>query len=236
MLLLALQFWDGDANLVDRLARFIADNEPEKRSDVGIIFCPRFDARVNTDVFTHMKQKFEHVETHVCRRRGAIGHPYACNEMAHDLFMLFHGRCLRDKDYLKKVDGVYLMEGDLVPMTRDWLDQIILEWEEARADNKLILGAWQPEHTPPVGHINGNLIFSPDLALKIAGMEGCAPHQGWDVVHAPKLVPVAKKSRQMLNLYKATGTTEKSVRGWTMVHGVKDDSAWNIAMKNCGKL
>jgi hypothetical protein len=234
MLLLALQFWDGDKALVNRLARFIADNELQKRSDVGVIFCPRFDANVDVEVVEHVKQKFAHVEVHTCRRRGATGHPYGCNEVVHDLFMLFQGRCLRDKDYLGKVDGVYLMEGDLVPMCRDWLDRVLAEWAAARADGKLVLGAWQPEHTPPMGHINGNLIFSPDLASKISGMEGCAPHAGWDVYHASKLVPVAMRSKIMLNLYKVTEVTEKAVAGSTMVHGVKDDSAWEIAMKKCG--
>jgi hypothetical protein len=131
----------------------------------------------------------------------------------------------------KRVTGVWLLESDILPLYRNWLYRIEREWKMALEDGKLVMGAWSPHHSP-VGHINGNMLFHPSLCDRVKGLEGSAPHIGWDVYHAQRLHRHAWKSNQMLNLYRGTNVTEADIYApgtrYAFVHGIKDDSGLHI--------
>ena len=150
--------------------------------------------------------------------------------MAAEMFVLARGRW--ESGEWSRVSGVWLLEADIVPLQKTWLGSVALDWAKARADKKLVMGAWTPGPGPD-GHINGNLLFHPSLAAKVKGLEGTPPNVGWDVHHAAKLKPWWRPTDRMSNFYGATNVTEEDLYGpgkrHCFVHGVKDHSAMRIA-------
>lgn len=204
-----------------KLARLIADIQPEYTREFKILFSARFDAKHDKATMEYVGKKFGVIQ-HTSSRRE-IGWPAGPNGMAHDLFMEAQARLRRGE--WDDVDALWLLEADALPLTADWLQRIKREWRDS---GKLIMGAWQREWSP-VGHINGNMLFSPTLADRVRGLEGCAPHIPWDTHHAVKFSRHWHKSGQMVNFYKRTNVTENEIyppgEPWCFVHGIKDDSA-----------
>lgn len=227
MIVLCLQYWDGDRSTALRLARLIADIQPKWSDRFEFMFVPRFDSTLDANTVRYVSRKFN-VWSRISARRE-IGWPAGCNGIVSDLFMDSLRR-VNDGTWAH-VDGVWLLEADALPLTIDWLDKIEQEWKLARADGKLIMGAWQPEWSN-VGHINGNLIFHPALAATVRGLEGCPPNLPWDTHHAPKFAKHWYKSGQMVNFYKRTDVQEQELwppgANWVFVHGIKDDTGYNL--------
>jgi hypothetical protein len=226
-LVLCLQYFKDDMAQAMRLARLIADIQPAWSSKYEFMFVPRFDCALDRSTVRYVSRKFN-VWTHVSTRRE-MGWPAGCNGVAHDVFMDSLQR-LKDGRWAH-VDGVWFLEGDSLPLSRDWLDKISAEWKEARDAGKVVMGAWQSEHSPE-GHLNGNMLFVPDLASRVRGLEGCPPHMPWDTFHAAKFAKRWHKSSQMVNFYKRIRVKEEELWGegknWAFVHGVKDDSGYEL--------
>jgi hypothetical protein len=223
-IVLCMQYWDSDRDQALKVARFIADIQPGHTRNVDFMFAARFDSTLCPDTIRHVSRKFN-VWTHRTMRKE-IGWPAGPNGMVADIFQsaLMRYRSGAWKD----VKAVWLLEADALPLKADWLERIEREWDEA---GKLVMGAWSPEWSP-VGHINGNLLFSPTLAEVVKGLEGSPPHKPWDTHHAQKLARHWHKSEQMGNLYRATGVKPKDLpETWAFVHGIKDDSGYHIARK-----
>jgi hypothetical protein len=235
MLIIALQYWKGDQEQALRLARRLADIEDAPRTDVQIEFVLRFDApEVDKDTLAYVGKKFP-VSMYRCKRREQH-HPGGPNGMVHDLFGEYWRRCLRVPGFKDNVDGIFLYEADNVPLHKKWLDQLLMHWKHARAEDKWIMGCWQDAGSP-VGHINGNMFFVPDLFNRIRGLEGCPTQYAWDLFHAEKFQPHWYKCDRMANLYRATNVprswlyARNGTAKFANVHGVKDDSAWNQALQ-----
>lgn len=64
-LAIVLQMWRGDARQAMRLARFIADLEPTRRSDVALVFARRFDLPLLSEIEETMLY---------CGHKSARGH------------------------------------------------------------------------------------------------------------------------------------------------------------------
>lgn len=228
MTVLALQYYDGDKAAAMRTARLIADLQDGVSKSHKFMFVPRFDSSLDEETVHYVARKFS-VLTHKSRRRE-IGWPAGCNGVAHDIIMLALERH-RSGEWAK-VDGVWLLESDILPLKKNWLEEIEREWREALAAKKLLMGAWSPHHGEGFGHVNGNLIFHPTLAARVQGMEGSAPHIGWDVYHARKLQRHWWKSRQMINLYHARGVSKEQLwpegEPYSFVHGIKDSSGHRL--------
>ena len=227
--LVALQFWEGDKEKAMHLARFIADLEPAFNAQVDFVFMARFDTKHDQNTIQHVARKFN-VWTLTCTRR-TTGWPTGCNDMALDLLQQSASRTRPGKPWANH-KALYLIESDVMPMCRDWLQRLSDEWDVAQEAGKCVLGSWSPYHSP-VGHINGNMLVSPDLVFKVKGLESCPFKAGWDAYFAPKFFPVWYKSVQMANHYDyrqnippeilfscVDGVTPPAV-----VHGVKDWSA-----------
>lgn len=228
-MLLVIQYWQGDREAALRTARLIADVQPEPTKKHYIMFAHRFDAEPpDVETLAYVKRKFDIFGVHKGRRKE-VGWPAGCNGLAHDVIQLA-GEQRRVGNW-QSVDGVWLLESDILPLNRHWLHMAAQEWEWAQKEGKLVLGAWSPHHGVD-GHVNGNMIFHPDLWIRVPGLEGSAPHIGWDVYHANRLKRHWKKSTQMINLYRATEVTAEALwpdRGpYIFVHGIKDDSGYNL--------
>jgi hypothetical protein len=228
MIVLCMQYWEGDKQRALSVARMIADLQAEKDDRFQFMFLRRFDATpVDDETIGYVGRKFD-ILTHTCRRKE-VGWPAGCNGMASDALMLAQEKW--NTGEWKRVTGVWLLESDILPLYRNWLYRIEREWKMALEDGKLVMGAWSPHHSP-VGHINGNMLFHPSLCDRVKGLEGSAPHIGWDVYHAQRLHRHAWKSNQMLNLYRGTNVTEADIYApgtrYAFVHGIKDDSGLHI--------
>jgi len=226
-IVICLQYFDGDRGNALRLARLIADIQPAWTADFDFMFVPRFDSTFDRATIQYVSRKFN-VWTHLSTRRE-MGWPAGCNGVVHSVFM---DAIQRVKDgRWAGVDGVWFIEADSLPLTKDWLQRIATEWGQARAAGKLVMGAWQSEWSPQ-GHLNGNMLFVPDLASRVRGLEGCPPHMPWDTFHAPKFAKVWHKSDQMVNFYKRVRVKPEELWGpdkkWVFVHGVKDDTGYEL--------
>ena len=232
-LILALQYWRGDYEQAMSFARFVASLEKAFREDVVVWFVPRFDAPEPDRATVAAVQARFRTESYRTKRRGT-GHPSGCNDMWHDLVGEAWRRCLQVKGFQDAHHGVYSIEADNVPLRADWLDAILAEWREALAAGKVVLGCRMESPAP---HINGNLLFVPELFGKVRGLEGCPSQYAWDVFHAPKWLDKAGESKLIANFYRATDVPKKKLyeaKGaakYAVVHGVKDDSALQIAQK-----
>ncbi len=161
------------------------------------------------------------------KSRGGLGYPEGPNQTAFQAMSL-------GGDYGAK--AILLLEADCVPLAPDWIEQLSAEWDRARAAGKLVLGSWRPE-CGPLGHINGCMIFDPSLA-KVVDLGTCPKDVAWDIHYAKAFSPYWARTGLIANRYKEICVTEEQLltpecgsRSPVLVHGVKDDSAWNIAQK-----
>jgi hypothetical protein len=233
MLIIALQFWEKDFADAMRLASRLAELEDTPRADVEVWLVPRFDAPAPTrEVLAKVATRFN-VNVYRTKRRGR-GFPAGPNDMVHDVWMEVHRRCLQERGFKERVNGVLLWEADDVPVCKDWLDRLLAEWKTARQEGKLILGC---KMDSPVPHINGNMIFHPSLFASIRGLEGCPTVHAWDIFHAEKFLPVAFESKLIANFYHAKEVppsrvwNKKGATKYAFVHGVKDGSIFDEALK-----
>lgn len=235
-LVIALQYHASDQPQAMRLAKMIADIEPAYRNDVEFVFVHRFDldppSRDHPSVAAIRSKFLLHAHrTHT----PWTGWPAGPNAMVMD-FLQSMGTIAKD---LSDKCGVLLIEPDCVPLARDWLDALMLEWRTAKGD-PWIMGAWRNSGGAH-GHINGNCIVVPDFYYR-AGMKHCVgQHEAWDcsVVHGD-MRNRWLKTKLIKNEFQSIGATPAtfydSSAGWmpVLVHGYKDDSAYNLAVKELG--
>ena len=134
------------------------------------------------------------------------------------------------------IKAVLLLESDCVPLAADWIEQLSAEWDRASAAGKLILGSWRAEGGP-FGHINGCMIFDPSLSKRV-NLQPIPTKTPWDIHYAKAFSDHWARTGLIANRYKEVCVTEEQLRTPecgtrppVLVHGVKDDSAWNIAQK-----
>lgn len=233
-LVLALQFWSGDREAAMRNARRIADNEPRFRHDVEFLFVARFDCPHDAATVAHVSKKFK-TSTWTASRTGT-GWPAGCNDLWADLFCSHSMRQLYSGAWAD-VKAVFTMEADCIPVAPDWIDQISAEWDRAAGLGKFIVGCFMPPPVNgPVGHINGNALFPPDMFVRVPQILGCNATQGWDFVHALAFEPHWFKTPLITNYYGAKNVAEADIRRVApdgrvpaIVHGAKDLSVERFA-------
>ncbi|NBW10613.1 MAG: hypothetical protein EBR82_21570 [Caulobacteraceae bacterium] len=233
MLLFALQYWNGDRKNAMRLARRIAALEKTPRKDVEFLFVVRFDAEEPDPQTVSMVSEKMKVSVYRTKRRGE-GHPGGCNDMWHDLVGEMWRRTLQEKGFHGKYTGIFSFEADVVPLCADWIARVLEEWKQAQEKKCSVWGCYMPTPAP---HINGNMIWIPNIFGVVGGLEGCPSQYAWDVFHAHKWIDTAFSSDQIINYYRAVEVPKNRLYDSTgkakfaLVHGVKDDSAWTLAEK-----
>ena len=231
-LVLCLQFYHGDRARAMRLARLIADIEPVRREDVEFMFVPRFDCEVDETFVSLVEQKFKcaFFRTHTQWQ----GWPAGPNGMIRDL--LLEGQRRVAKGWLGATDSLLLIEPDCVPVTPDWLNVLIAEWQLALSADKWMMGTWRMSGGA-MGHVNGNCIVRPDFA-SLVDLSCITQHFAWDCAIVPQVKDRWHKTNLIRNLFQETNVTEERMVGrWigeqmpVLVHGVKDESAMTIARR-----
>lgn len=228
-LALMLQFCPTDRHTAMRLARLIADNEELPRDDVVFYFCARCDCQHDQATIDHVAKKFP-VELFTTSTPWQ-GWPAGPNGMARDILLFVNGK--------SEFDGVLMLEPDCVPVHRHWLNILQSEWQEARNAGKVIMGSWRGSG-PPCGHLNGNCVIVPNFAEWLSGrgmrVEQMPRDLAWDCYHAPfsrEYWAITGRIANHFQSFKATLddvlTPEVGDDPPVLVHGYKDDSAYNLA-------
>jgi hypothetical protein len=234
---ISISYFDGDRVDAFKLARFIADLEPSYRPDVELCFVARHDAMPITP--SEMTQFITTFPVSWMRTATEeVGHPKGSNAMAIDFFKESLHR-VRDGSW-GEVEAIIFIEPDCVPVAKDWINQLMREWMWAKTVcDVLALGCYRDKDVD-VPHINGNAVWHPELARHI-DFACDYTGKGWDSAIAPQLIGRKVHTSLIANLWKETNVAESRMarNPFTpegtpppvLIHGVKDDSAWNFARK-----
>jgi hypothetical protein len=163
-----------------QLARFMADLEPRHNETADLMFAGRFDVQHDRDAMAYAAKSFN-ILPFVSRRRGAVGWPHGCNELWFDLMAYCRERIVAG--HLPPYKAILTMEGDCVPLKKDWVAQMHRVWDEERPPTAFCAGTLL---AAPAEHINGNAMWSAakeDLEF-LQRIGGASPDQGWDYQHA----------------------------------------------------
>ena len=231
-LILALQFHEADKPQAMRLARLIADIEPERREDVLFVFVARWDCAMDPNVGAYVCQKFN--TDYAISISRLAGWPDGPNGMALTTLRYAARRCETSPLFAPNNDwlGLLMIEPDCVPVHRDWLNILIAEWTRQRAAGKWLMGAWR-NSGGPYGHINGNCVTRPDFAtlVDLSVPQGLA----WDCAIAPQVKDHWEDTPLIANYFQSMNATEKVLDdGAVLVHGFKDDSMYELARRTLG--
>ncbi len=229
--ILALQFFRDDRATAMRLARLLADIEPKFRDDIEFLFVARFDVDHDPETISYVAEKFttNWITTHT----KWMGWPAGCNGIAKDLLEWVSAS-------RPEAPGLLMIEPDCVPCTADWLTRIMDEWDAAVTAGAWQMGAWRPsggEH----GHVNGNCVIAPECAGAMAGV--ITEHTAWDCLVAPWVKHRWRLTDLIRNHFESKEATLASFHDRehdeesdipALLHGYKDDSAYEIARRLCG--
>ncbi len=229
-ILLCIQYHDSDKPQAFRLARLIHDIEPHFRPDVRLLMVRRFDCQLTDHdaVALHKIEDRFTVETWQSKTKW-VGWPGGCNGIARDLLI----EIAVSKSW-RKADGVILLEPDCIPFRRDWIDALAAEWLLSFLTDRWLMGAWR-DSGGQHGHINGNMVCRPDIAKLLHFGDIIGPDLAWDAAIAPYAKDHWQKTNSIVNAFQSLNATESSFKpGTVLVHGYKDDSAYNLAREAMG--
>lgn len=229
-LVLALQYWEGDKDNAMQLARFIADLEPGYREDVEFCFIKRFDATFDAETMGYVSNKFL-VRVIDTDKHSNPGYPQSANFMSYST--------MQAAKFWTDVKAVLLFEYDCIPVQKNWINQLLVEWDRAAGQGALVLGSWRPANNP-LGHINGNMLFSPRLTQYVDLGDG-PPKMAWDIYYPKVFKPVWMRSGLISNRHREENlsdariqTPECGTKPPVLCHGAKDLSVWAYAKRISG--
>lgn len=188
------------------LLELIADLEPKVSEYADILLFPRKDAKFrNERVIEKLRSKFDLVHE-AKSKRLLTGWPVGPNALAMDLFQHIHGGWTRNEF---TYEGVMLLESDCVPLSKDWIKDILWEWSTLKysdgvAYRHLAMGHWDGSGLDAAkSHMNGNFVFHPELIDKVPQLAyDEVPGWGWDMKYWPLIKPYAKPSKLIYSDYR----------------------------------
>ena len=230
-LVIAVQFWEGDKAQAMRLARLIADIEPDRRDDVSLVLAGRYDIReddpevAETGLYCGRKFRVGLMRSH----REAVGHPDGC-------FGLWAGtaeNCYAAYAAGAPYDNVLFVEADGVPTRFDWIDFIKRQHQINLESGAYVTGPLMIESPFYPAHINGTMVMHMPAWANLPSLHTCPAGQAWDCYHGSTLVRVSGRRPGIANLY-GTHSLSLSVfktlaRDYAWVASVKDGSAYECA-------
>lgn len=178
-ILIALQFWDGDKVAAMKLARLMADLEPQFCDKADFLFSARYDCGHDQDTVAYTAKKFN-TYTYVNSHRRASGWPHGCNELWFGT--MGHVFWSTEANRMPEYKAILTCESDCIPMHPGWIEALINSWDRAKVS---VLGSMLSQ---PGVHINGNAMFSGSprfLKWLTHEVVGCRPNGGWDILLAP---------------------------------------------------
>lgn len=222
-ILLALQYYHGDADMAGKVARLIADLEPRRCERADILLVSRFDTVHDQSVVEYVSSKFN-VWTHISRSRAEMW-PHGCNALWFSTMDYVYTYGIADR--IPPYKAILTFEADAVPLIPGWIQALSDGWDAAQAS---VYGSFQPAPGP---HINGNAMFSGDkdfLKWIARDVGGCTPMGGWDYVLYPKFKKWGCANAPSMRSWWGTKTLPKEQyddlvsQQVVFLHGVKDDS------------
>jgi len=182
-ILLALQFWNGDKDQAMRLARTIADMQPGRCDNADFLFMSRFDCTQDAPTIQEVSRKFNVFQA-VSRRRGT-GWPHGCNDLWFGTLDHIYSKTVARQ--MPEYKAILTFEADCAPTASNWVNELHRAWDLAAPAQ--IVGSLIPGKDGGHDHINGNMMFTGDLAaLKWVTRDvgGCHARGGWDYLLAPQ--------------------------------------------------
>jgi len=186
-ILIALQYWHGDKDQANKLARLIADLEPKTSDYADFLFVCRFDCTHDDATVKYVARKFK-TFTYISKRRGT-GWPAGCNGTFFGTMEWFFHK--KNHKQIPPYKAVLLIEADGVPVSLDWIKNLNSAWDRANSAKPVcVAGPWLDNGPiPDCGHINGNAFISGDLYfLKwlVTRVQDVSVNVGWDYILAPQ--------------------------------------------------
>lgn len=236
-ILVVLPFWSGDRSQMFKLARLIADLEPQHSTQADILFVARFDCKHGEQTVRHVSRKFN-VLRYTSPKRG-VGWPLGCNEIfAASMEYCFHKM---KAGQIPGYKAVFNMAADTAPLAKNWIGSLSAAWDGAPA--VMTAGALIAGSVHGREHINGDAcVLSGNLdflqwVMRATGNLRVAA--GWDWVLAMefekrgwKNIPCVRSLwRHHLGFTKDEWNLHVS-QGTKILHGVKDDSVLELTRKN----
>lgn len=205
MLLIALQCHPDDCGQALALTQLICDIEPEKRKDVEFMISARMDTSAMTVQWIEdaARQKFETVHV-LWGKRHEVGWPDGPNAQWAETMMR---ASIMRKSGKTKATGILTMEPDCVPMRKDWIEVVKMEWQRCQDIGMKAIGHFHPSPTSgnhpdrPAKHLNGNAIFKIGLLREFPALNGCPSTSGWDVFHSKTIIGFALDSDYFFQIY-----------------------------------
>lgn len=219
-MIVALQYWHGDEERILRLARLLTDIEKRPRRDARILFIRRYDcpisdaARVTAD---YVSRRFPVM---VARSKvEAEGYPEGANglmagTMEHVAAQWRAGELGQST--------VFLAEGDGCPLRRDWIDKLLAEHQAAVMEGNGVTGPYMAN----IPHINGTMLIQVPWWIDHPSVHVTPREQGWDIFHRETIVPVARRTKLIINLYGAPRWSHPQLKI------LAAESAWFSSCKN----
>lgn len=234
-ILITFLFWKNDRAQAMKLARLLADLEPEHSTQADILFVSRFDCKHDVETEKYVARKFN-IYSYTSTRRG-VGWPLGCTSIFFGAIEWIYHKMAGGK--IPQYKAVLILGADSVPLRRDWLAQMHMAWDSANKVTEICAaGALIPN--PMRDHINGDCcLLSGKLSfLKFLAVNIQDGKVGWDWALAPEF---KKRGWADFSFVKSlwrcpTFTQEDWDRfvevGVSWIHGVKDFSLLELSRKN----
>jgi hypothetical protein len=234
--LITILFWERDKAQAMKLARLLADLEPEHCKTADILFVARFDCKQDKETVEYVSRKFN-VYTYTSTRRG-VGWPMGCNSIFFGAMEHIYHKIASGK--FPHYKSVFLLAADSAPIHKDWLARLHFTWDLAVEHRKVhVAGAWIPGERE---HINGDcMLFSGDLKfLKwlAIDVQDIPNRGGWDWLLGDKFrqwgwadFPSIKSLWRKPSFSQEEWESFRKL-GVDWIHGIKTDDVLELSRKN----
>ena len=226
-LILALQFWSRDKEQAMKVARLVADLQPNFCETADFLFVARFDCTQDEETIKYVSRKFN-VQHFVNSCFRGSEWPHGCNSLWFGVqdYLFKMQEAKRIPDY----KAVLTFEADSCPIHPAWIAELSRAWDLAHAK---VVGHLLPNGPDGRGHINGNCMSSCDMdflrwiARKVGGV---SPHGGWDYLLAPQFRARGWADTPTIRSWYRTPSVDEATfnlivsQGIALLHGVKDSS------------
>jgi hypothetical protein len=223
-MLIAIQFWNGDAKMAYSLAKLLADIEPGHQENADLLLAARFDTAIDPAVVQYVSRKFN-VFQFKCKRR-TVGHPGGCNDL---WFGLWDWLCERQaKGAVYKM--LFTCEGDGAPVCNDWVTRMHRVWDACQPAS--VVGAFLGDHINGNGLFSGHPAFSSWLSKRVVAV---SYGTGWDRAMWTSFQQWGARGVEDIRSYWQTRTMTQewfdaeAAAGTIWVHGIKDESLHQMA-------
>jgi hypothetical protein len=192
-LALVLQFWEGDKEAAMRLARLLADIEPQERDDVLFVFAPQRGTVTTPEMratYTRVGEVFPYTiipaDVDPTKKYPGICFDAWSSVVRRLLDAWYDGNGFAD---------AFFFEADGFPTRTNWIDRLREAHRETILAGKSITGARMRVND----HINGTLCMRLRFWADNPGLHRCPPAEPWDVFHGSALVAASHPSRIICN-------------------------------------